>query len=73
MLDTYLADENNGEYRERLLFLKAINSYASGKINEAFEILSNLQHTSSIAGYYSTLAGIWSMKQGAEKLAMELF
>jgi len=73
MLDTYLADENNGEYRERLLFLKAINSYASGKINEAFEILSNLQHTSSIAGYYSTLAGIWSMKQGAEKLAMDYF
>ncbi|MEQ6119094.1 hypothetical protein [Reichenbachiella sp. MALMAid0571] len=73
MLNAYLADENNGEYQERLLFLKAINSYALGKVNNAFEILSNLMHSSSISGYYSTLAGIWSLQQGAAKLAVDYF
>ena len=73
MLDGYLLDENNGEYQERLLFLKAINAYALGKVNEAFEILTNLKHSSSISGYYSTLAGIWSMKQGSTKLAVDYF
>ncbi len=73
VLDSYLMDEQNTDYKERLLFLKALVLYVQGHVGEAFSILKNLTHTSSIPGYYSTLLGVWSIQQGQPKLAFDFF
>jgi hypothetical protein len=70
MLNVFLSNEENSDFNERLLFLKALNMYSLGKVGGAFEILSNLIHNSNIPEYYRALAGIWSLEQGSPKLAV---
>jgi len=70
MLNVFLSNDDNSDFNERLLFLKALNLYALGKVGDSFEILSNLIHNSNIPEYYRALAGIWSLEQGSPKLAV---
>jgi hypothetical protein len=73
LLNGFIKDQNNGDYSERLQFLKALNLYALGKVGDAFEIISILMHNSNIPEYYATLAGIWSLEQNSPKLARDYF
>jgi hypothetical protein len=70
MINVFLSNEDNSDFHERLLFLKALNMYSLGKVGGAFEILSNLIHNSNIPEHYRALAGIWSLEQGSPKLAV---
>lgn len=73
LLDGYLSDEDNLEYRERLRFLKAINMYALGMVGPAFKLMEELLHGNQDAAYYRTLLGLWSLERGATKLAIDYF
>lgn len=66
--------EMNSEYREQLLFLKALNMYQFGELSHAFDLLNTLSSSGGRrAGYYSYIAGLWSLRIHQFHLAIDYF
>jgi tetratricopeptide (TPR) repeat protein len=71
IVESAISNPNNEKYKESLLLMKSLNLYNAGSVSEAYITMNQLIFVYKGEGMYAFIIGLWSIEQGAYKLATE--
>lgn len=71
IVESAISNPNNEKYKESLLLMKSLNLYNAGRVSEAYITMNQLISLYKGEGMYAFISGLWSIEQGAYKIATE--